>query len=109
MGGLQVQYEEQWLDVTPIPDAFVLNIGQMMARWSNGVLKATRHRVVIDHLTTQPRFSIPYFYNCNLDTVVAPLKDFLSPDPEKNLEPVSYGEHLEHTLLQNYGFSMPGK
>ncbi|MDP3372306.1 MAG: 2OG-Fe(II) oxygenase family protein [Candidatus Paracaedibacteraceae bacterium] len=45
-GGLQVWFKEQWIDVAPIPNTFVVNVGEMLQSWSSGLLKSTRHRVI---------------------------------------------------------------
>lgn len=58
-GGLQIWFEEKWIDVNPIPNTFIVNIGDMLQEWSSGQLKSTRHRVVVD--TEKPRYSWPFF------------------------------------------------
>lgn len=45
-GGLQVWFQEQWIDVDPIPNTFVVNVGEILQTWSSGLLKSTRHRVI---------------------------------------------------------------
>lgn len=45
IGGLQVFIKEQWVDVKPIKNTFVVNIGEILSDWSGGVLKSTSHRV----------------------------------------------------------------
>ena len=44
-GGLQVWFQEKWIDVAPIQNTFVVNIGDILQNWSSGLLKSTRHRV----------------------------------------------------------------
>jgi isopenicillin N synthase-like dioxygenase len=74
VGGLQVQREDgEWIDVSPVPDAFVFNIGEMLEIATQGYLRATQHRVVspqpgVDH------YSIPFFLGPRLDAVVEPLQ-----------------------------------
>ena len=46
IGGLQVWLEDHWIDVKPIPNTFVINIGEILHNWSSGLLKSTRHKVV---------------------------------------------------------------
>ena len=45
-GGLQVWFQEKWVDVEPIPNTFVVNVGEILQNWSSGLLKSTRHRVI---------------------------------------------------------------
>lgn len=63
--GLQVNYENQWIDVEPIENTFVVNIGKLLEVATGGYLRATVHRV----LPTPPgqdRISIPFFYSPSL-------------------------------------------
>ena len=70
--GLQVlTQEDSWIDVPIDPDVFVVNIGDMLEAWSNGLLRSTPHRV----LNLRPeRFSLPYFVATNYDSVIKPFK-----------------------------------
>ena len=100
-GGLQVKTkEEEWLDVPCIPDSLVLNTGQMMSVWSNGRLKASPHRVVTT--AKKQRYSVPFFYNCNMDTYVEPLPGMVTTSHPLTVESVVYGEHLEKIIRSNY-------
>jgi len=73
-GGLQVQLPEGgWLDVPKIPGAFVVNIGDILMRWTNDRFVSTMHRVVNppDGLgATARRLSIPFFFMPNYDAVI---------------------------------------
>ncbi len=104
VGGLQVKSsDEQWLDVPPRQDAFVLNTGKIMSIWSNDRLKATPHRVI--NPDNSSRYSMPFFYGCNLDARVAPLPSCVSEDNPAQFEPVMYGEQLTKFLSASYDFS----
>ena len=60
-GALQVKTTSNaWIDADPVPGAFVVNIGDMMERWTNGLWKSTTHRVV--HRGDAFRVSVPFFY-----------------------------------------------
>jgi isopenicillin N synthase-like dioxygenase len=73
VGGLQARGPEGgWIDVTPLPDAFVFNIGEMLEIATQGYLKATEHRVV-SPASGVDRYSIPFFLGPRLDAVVEPL------------------------------------
>jgi isopenicillin N synthase-like dioxygenase len=72
-GGLQVQGEDGWIDATPIPGSFVVNIGELLELASNGYLKATVHRVVSPP-AGRDRLSVAFFLGARLDATV-PLLD----------------------------------
>jgi isopenicillin N synthase-like dioxygenase len=60
-GALQVKSTSgSWINADPIPGAFVVNIGDMMERWTNGLWRSTTHRVV--HRGDAFRVSVPFFY-----------------------------------------------
>ena len=69
VGGLQVQGEQGWIDATPIPGAFVVNIGELLELASNGYLKATIHRVVSPPGGSD-RLSVAFFLGARLDAEV---------------------------------------
>jgi isopenicillin N synthase-like dioxygenase len=102
-GGLQVRSREQsWIDATPLDDAFVLNIGDMGARWSNGRWPSTPHRVI--NRATHDRYSIPYFFDPHGDTLVAPLASCCSPGNPPRQPPVRYGDYLMERIDKNYSY-----
>jgi isopenicillin N synthase-like dioxygenase len=53
-----------WIEVDPLPGAFIVNIGEMLEIASGGYLRATEHRVA---LSARVRISVPYFFNPRLD------------------------------------------
>ncbi|OYO24136.1 oxidoreductase [Enemella dayhoffiae] len=65
--GLQVEHDGRWIDVDPVPGAFVVNIGELMEVATNGYLKATMHRVVSPPAGSV-RLSVPFFLNPALDS-----------------------------------------
>ncbi|MBP6117123.1 MAG: isopenicillin N synthase family oxygenase [Neisseriaceae bacterium] len=67
--GLEVLIEDQWVLAEPIPNTFVVNIGELLELASNGYLKATMHRVVSPK-PGQNRFSSAYFMSARLDATV---------------------------------------
>lgn len=80
LGGLQVQtLDGAWIDATPVPGTFVVNIGEMLEVATRGYLRATVHRVVSPP-TTLDRYSIPFFLGPRLDATVPaiPLPDDLA-------------------------------
>ena len=84
--------EGRWVDVDPVEGALVVNIGDMMSRWSGGKWKATRHRVV--HKGEGYRVSVPFFFEPDWDARV--------PGKEEEGDMI-YGEYLEGKVKGNFG------
>jgi isopenicillin N synthase-like dioxygenase len=102
VGGLQVQSPDgmDWIDVAPKPGAFVLNTGSMMRRWSNNRLRATPHRVI--NRSGRERFSVPFFFDPSVNTVVEPLPSCVSAERPARYEPLDFGEFLRSELVAGY-------
>jgi isopenicillin N synthase-like dioxygenase len=74
VGGLQVALPDgSFLDVPPMPGAFVVNLGELLEVATDGYLKATSHRVVSPPQARE-RFSVPFFFNPRLDAHIEPLE-----------------------------------
>lgn len=97
-GGLQIHTKAgTWEPVRAPEGAFVVNIGDMMARWTNDRWVSTLHRVVnppVDVAAGSERLSIGFFHEPNYDTMVDCLPSCQSPDNPPKFEPVLAGEHL---------------
>jgi len=66
--GLQVQnVSGEWIDVPPRPYTFVINIGKGLESVTQGLARATSHRVLAPAAGTSPRYSIPFFQNIKRD------------------------------------------
>lgn len=98
VGGLEVLGpEDRWVGVESIPGAFVVNIGDLMARWTNDRWRSTLHRVVDPpdaSLAKARRQSIPYFQNANWSAEIRCLPTCLAPGESAKYEPVLAGPHL---------------
>jgi isopenicillin N synthase-like dioxygenase len=104
-GALQVQLKDgTWLPADPIPGAFVVNIGDMIERWTNGLWKSTMHRVI--HRGNKYRVSVPFFYEPNFEAMVKPLAKCVDETGGKPIhEGSTYGEHLLTKVFSNFYYS----
>ncbi|KAF2193386.1 Clavaminate synthase-like protein [Zopfia rhizophila CBS 207.26] len=101
-GALQVLLKTgKWLNADPIPGAFVVNIGEMIERWTNGLWKSTRHRVI--HRGDGYRVSVPFFYEPNFKALVKPLRKCVErTGGEMVHEGNTYGDHLLGKVFNNF-------
>ncbi|HUO22356.1 MAG TPA: 2-oxoglutarate and iron-dependent oxygenase domain-containing protein [Caulobacteraceae bacterium] len=102
-GGLQVHdhASDSWIHAAPIPGTFVINLGDMIARWTNDRYKSTLHRVV--NLSGQERYSVPFFYSGNPDHKVTCLPGCLEPGQAPLYPPTTVEEHLRAMYRRTYG------
>lgn len=91
----------EWIDAPPIEGAFVINIGDMLEAWTNGVFTATSHRV---RKVKEERYSFPYFATCDYHTVVAPLPQFITPENPPKFTPLVSGDHLLAQTAQTFTY-----
>ncbi|XP_020519352.1 gibberellin 20 oxidase 1-like [Amborella trichopoda] len=83
VGGLQVlKKDEEWVGIRPLPNSFIINVGDTLEAWSNGRLKSVVHRAVVNK--EKQRFSIAYFLSPASDMVVDSPSQLI--DQEKTLK-----------------------
>lgn len=100
--GLDIQTAlGEWMPVPPRADALVINIGNLVERWTNGDLKATLHRV--QNRTARDRYSIAFFLDMNHDALIEPLAPFVSESNPSRFAPVTVSDYLQSMHEQDYG------
>jgi isopenicillin N synthase-like dioxygenase len=103
-GGLQVRRRDGgWIDAAPLPGTFVLNVADMLARWTNDRFVSTPHRV-INNRTGRDRFSLPFFFDSAMDSVIECLPTCTGPGNPPRYQPVRYGDYLMDRLNRNYDY-----
>ena len=102
--GLQVRSRQgQWLSVNPAPGSLVVNVGDMLQRLTNGMLRSTTHRVVNPprERAGVARFSMPYFLHFNPDFLIRTLPGCIAADrPDQFPVPISADDYLQERLRE---------
>ncbi|KAF8698739.1 hypothetical protein HU200_034992 [Digitaria exilis] len=91
--GLQVKREGRWFPVRPMPEALVVNVGDILEVLTNGAYGSVEHRVVPD--AENGRTTVVMFQDASIDGMVAPLPELLDGD-DARARYISTGK-LEYT------------
>jgi isopenicillin N synthase-like dioxygenase len=102
IGGLEVlNADGDWIRADPIPGAFVINLGDMVPRITNGLYHSTMHRV-LNNASGRDRYSSPCFFNpgyyYSFDCVPT-CRDLADRPPPT----VTFGEHVQDMFRKTYG------
>lgn len=101
-GGLQVKLKDgSWVDVTVDSDEFIVNIGDMMQRWTNDRWLSNLHRVVNppkSQRTADRRMSMGYFLHPNYDAVIECMPSCQGPGHPAKYAPVRAGDMMRTKL-----------
>jgi isopenicillin N synthase-like dioxygenase len=101
-GGLQVWNEGHgWIHATPLPGTFIVNLGDLVARWTNDRYRSTLHRVV--NMSGRERYSVAFHFNGNPDYVVSCLPTCRAPGEPEKYPPVKTSEHVAELIRRAYG------
>ncbi|KAI8652159.1 Fe2OG dioxygenase domain-containing protein [Fusarium sp. Ph1] len=101
--GLQVwdQKNNVWIDVPPTEGALVVNLGNLMARWTNEKYKSNVHRVI--NKSGKERYSIPVFVSGNPDYVVDCIPTCKAPQDPAKFEPATVEQVVSASYAESYG------
>ncbi|CAH1439138.1 unnamed protein product [Lactuca virosa] len=91
--GLQVLRNGNWVAVDPVPNTFIVNIGDQMQVLSNDKYKSVLHRAVVN--CEKERLSVPTFYCPSPDAVIGPASELVSDDEPAVYRQFTYREYYE--------------
>jgi len=105
VGGLEVQLANgDWIAAPSIPDAVLINTGDLTQRWSNDVFRSTKHRVAlpIGDQVQRDRYSIAFFCQPDPEAEIVSFPSCQSDDNPPRYPPVKSGEYLLSRLQATY-------
>ena len=102
-GGLEILSKSgEWIAVTSLPEQIVVNVGDMLQRFTNNKLCSTTHRVVNPQraLWHTSRFSIPFFLHPKAGMSLKCLDTCVDSNHPKAYEDCTAGEYLDERLRE---------
>ena len=98
---LQVLNQEgKWIQAPPMKDAFIVNVGDLMARWTNNYFQSTVHRAI--NSSGKRRYSIPFFFGVNSQEVVEVLSSCQSDENPPKYKPITAGDYIRSRFDDTY-------
>lgn len=101
--GLQIlTKQDEWVNVTSLPEQIVVNVGDMLQRLTNNKLRSTTHRVVnpARELWHTSRFSMPFFLHPKSEMSLACLESCIDKNNPKAYPDATAGEYLDERLRE---------
>ena len=99
--GLSIRLPDgTWFDAPSDPDAFIVNGGDILRRWTNDRFLSTPHRAI--NASGRARYAIPFFFDTHPDTIISCLPSCQSPENPPKYEPVTYDEYALWYATRNY-------
>ena len=92
----------RWIPVSPKPGELVINIGDMLQRLTNGVLRSTSHRVVnpAPDRASQARYSMPFFLHFRSDFLIEALPETVPAGEQPKWPPITANDYLQERLRE---------
>ncbi|KAG8362978.1 hypothetical protein BUALT_Bualt15G0032600 [Buddleja alternifolia] len=102
VGGLEVKRkcDGEWIFVKPTPDAYIVNVGDLIQVWSNNKYESVEHRVTVN--AEKERFSIPFFINPSHNVWVEPLEELINEQNPAKYKGYSWGKFYATRKLSNF-------
>ncbi|KAI3740395.1 hypothetical protein L2E82_30824 [Cichorium intybus] len=91
--GLQIRKDGKWVSVKPLPNALVVNIGDIMEIVSNGVYKSIEHRGIVQ--SHNERVSVATFYSSSMGTEIGPAQSLVAKHNVANFRRVTIEEYYK--------------
>ncbi|KAK9164351.1 hypothetical protein Syun_005253 [Stephania yunnanensis] len=101
VGGLEVRRKDgEWTKVKPIPDSYIINVGDIIQVWSNDRYKSIEHRVKVN--SERERFSIPFFFNPAHHVMVKPMEELIDEQSPAKYREYNWGKFFKTRKLSDF-------
>ena len=99
--GLSIRTQSgKWIDAPALPNAYVVNGGQFLQRWTNDVFLATPHRAI--NRSGGERYALAFFCDSNIDWPVAAVPTTVGPDKPPKYPTTTYTDYMIQYQKRTY-------
>ena len=107
VGGLEVRNAAgEWIRAKPIPGTFVVNLGDLTKRWTNGLYNSNLHRVM-NNASGRDRYSIAFFFGPRPSAIIEALPTCVGADNPAQFAPCTAQEHVNEMFRRSYAALKP--
>ena len=107
VGGLEVRNADgEWIRAKPIPGTFVVNLGDLIKRWTNGLYSSNLHRVM-NNASSRDRYSMAFFFGPRPSAIIEALPGCVSADRPAQFAPCTAQEHVNEMFRRAYAALKP--
>ncbi|WJX67844.1 Protein srg1 [Trifolium repens] len=96
--GLQVRKDGTWVPVKPLPNAFIINIGDILEIITNGIYRSIEHRATVN--SEKERISIATFYTTKHDGDIGPAKSMINEETPAQFKRIGLKEYLKNMFAR---------
>ncbi|KAL0407464.1 UNVERIFIED_CONTAM: protein SRG1 [Sesamum latifolium] len=93
MEGLQIKKDGVWISVSPLPNAFIVNVGDILEIVTNGAYRSIEHRAIVNSI--KERLSIATFLSPNLDGHLGPAATLVTPQTPAKFKTIGVTEYFK--------------
>lgn len=90
----------EWVQAPPLPGCFIVNVGDLMARWTNNYFASTLHRAI--NTSGRQRYSIPFFYGPDSRSLIEVLPSCQNPEWPAQYPPIEAGDYIRSRFDHTY-------
>jgi len=102
VGGLQVEdINGEWIEAPPIPDTLIVNVADLLSRWTDGAYKSTPHRVV--NSSGRERLSLVLAFDPDPETMID-ARDIYGADYSAKEPPITCGDYLDWRFEKAFSY-----
>ncbi|CAJ2659497.1 unnamed protein product [Trifolium pratense] len=92
--GLQIKKNCMWLPIKPLPNAFIVNIGDMLEIITNGIYRSIEHRAIVN--SEKERLSIATFYSINQESILGPMESLITEQSPARFIKIGVKEYFKN-------------